>query len=57
MQVRAVEGTLFPGWWRRFGAFVLTMASTAPFEPPRSLVEPPGLASALPGDAWRTPRG
>jgi 4'-phosphopantetheinyl transferase len=53
MQVRAVEGTLFPGWWRRFGAFVLTMASTAPFEPPRSLVDPPGLAGAQPAESWR----
>ena len=28
LSVRAVEGTVFPGWWQRFGAFVLTLAAT-----------------------------
>ena len=55
MSVRAVEGTVFPGWWQRFGAFVLTVAATEPFAPPRPLVDPPGLASAVPGDSWRAP--
>lgn len=54
MSVRAVEGRLFPGWWRRFGAFVLTAAATTPFRPPRSLQEPPGLATAVPAEAWRS---
>ena len=53
MSVRAVEGTVFPGWWQRFGAFVLTVAATEPFAPPRPLVDPPGLATALPGESWR----
>jgi 4'-phosphopantetheinyl transferase len=53
MSVRATEGTVFPGWWRRFGAFVLTVAAAKPFAPPRPLVDPPGLATALPGHAWR----
>jgi 4'-phosphopantetheinyl transferase len=48
MSVRAIEGAFFPGWWQRFGAFVLTVAATADFTPPRPLVEPPGLASAVP---------
>src|SRR5512143_4123439 len=34
LSVRASEGALFPGWWQRFGAFVLTVAATEPFEPP-----------------------
>ena len=54
--VRAVEGATFPGWWQRFGAFVLTLAAAAPFAPPQSLVDPPGLASAIPAHAWATPR-
>lgn len=54
MSVRAVEGPTFPGWWQRFGAFVLTTAATAPFAPPRPLVEPPGLASARPAHGWAT---
>ena len=54
LSVRASEGSVFPGWWQRFGAFVLTVAATAAFAPPRPLVEPPGLASAVPGQQWLT---
>lgn len=32
--VRAVEGPVFPGWWRRFGDFVLTTCATRPTTPP-----------------------
>lgn len=56
MSVRAVEGPVFPGWWQRFGAFVLTVAAASPLVPPRPLVEPPGLATATPSESWRTPR-
>jgi 4'-phosphopantetheinyl transferase len=52
IRIHAVEGTRFPGWWQRFGAFVLTLAATEPFPPPRPLVDPPGLASAVPGESW-----
>jgi 4'-phosphopantetheinyl transferase len=54
LQVRAVEGTTFPGWWQRFGHFVLTVAAARPFEPPSPLVQPPGLASAEPAESWRS---
>ena len=57
MSIRAVEGTVFPGCWQRFGAFVLTLAATEPFAPPRPLVDPPGLARAVPGDSWRDAAG
>jgi 4'-phosphopantetheinyl transferase len=50
--VRAREGMEFPGWWRRYGAFLLTVTATAPFSPPRSLVDPPALATAVPGHKW-----
>jgi 4'-phosphopantetheinyl transferase len=56
MSVRAVEGTVFPAWWQRFGAFVLTVAATEPFAPPRPLVHPPGLATAVPAHSWRSER-
>jgi len=52
LSVRAAEGAVFPGWWRRFGAFVLTVAASAPFEPPLPLVDPPGLAAAVPAHSW-----
>ncbi len=54
LSVRAIEGAVFPGWWQRFGSFVLTVAATAGFAPPRPFVEPPGLASAAPGQQWLT---
>ena len=56
LSVRAEEGPVFPGWWQRFGAFVLTLAATAPFAPPRPLIDPPGLATAVPGHSWLGPR-
>ena len=52
LSVRSVEGVVFPGWWQRFSAFVLTIAATAPFAPPLAMTDPPGLASAVPDDAW-----
>lgn len=55
--VRVAEGTSFPGWWRRFGAFVLTLAATEAFPPPRPLLSPPGLATAAPAEIWRHARG
>jgi 4'-phosphopantetheinyl transferase len=54
MTVRLREGALFPGFWQRFGSFLLTVAATEPFEPPRSFVDPPGLASAVPAESWRS---
>jgi len=53
LAVRLREGGECSGWWRRAGAFVLTVAADAPVSPPRSLVEPPGLDSASPAEAWR----
>jgi 4'-phosphopantetheinyl transferase len=53
MSVRTVEGPVFPGWWQRFGSFVLTLAAAAPFDPPRPLASPPGLATAKPDESWR----
>jgi 4'-phosphopantetheinyl transferase len=52
LSVRTSEGAVFPGWWQRFGSFVLTVAATEPFAPPRPLVDPPGLATAVPVHSW-----
>ncbi|MEU5264386.1 4'-phosphopantetheinyl transferase superfamily protein [Amycolatopsis sp. NPDC021455] len=52
--VRAAEGTEFPGWWRRYGDFLLTCAATVPHAPPRCLTEPPSLAAAVPSHGWLT---
>ncbi len=53
LRVTTREGQLFPGWWQRFGAFLLTVAATVDFEPPQPLDDPPGLAAASPSDSWR----
>ena len=52
MRVHATEGAEFPGWWRRYGDFLLTVAASRPIEPPRPLVDPPGLATAVPAHEW-----
>jgi 4'-phosphopantetheinyl transferase len=52
MIVRAAEGSQYPGWWRRYGDFLVTVAATKPFPPPRPLVDPPGLARARPSHTW-----
>lgn len=56
LEVRSLDagddGATFPGWWRRFGGFVLTCAAEAPLDPPTAATEPPPLASASPSHAW-----
>ena len=50
----SVDGgrTRHHGWWIRFGVFVLTVAAEVPVDPPVSLVQPPPLATAIPGHGW-----
>jgi 4'-phosphopantetheinyl transferase len=50
--VRSIEGACYSGWWRRYGAFILTVAATEAVLPPDPLVDPPGLATAVPAHAW-----
>ena len=52
MTVRTVEGTTLPGWWRREGLFLLTVAAPAPILPPVALEESCPLTGALPGHSW-----
>lgn len=52
LQVRSSEGGEMPGWWRRYGAFILTVASAAPTPPPVAIEEPPTLLSAQPMHTW-----
>jgi 4'-phosphopantetheinyl transferase len=61
LEVRAAEGTVFPGWWRRFGPFLLTVTASAPHGPPQPWEDPSGLESAVPSHRWmdapRPPQG
>jgi 4'-phosphopantetheinyl transferase len=54
--VRTEEGAAFPGWWRRYGDFVLTFAADLALDadrgPPRTFEEPPRLAGATPSHSW-----
>jgi len=54
--VRAVEGTPFPGWWRRYGSFLLTVAATEELPPPASMTDPPGLEHGIPTHSWWSPQ-
>ena len=44
--------TPFPGWWRRYGLFVLTIVADASTDPPVALEPRPGLADAEPVHSW-----
>ena len=48
----AHSDAVFPGWWRCFGEFILTVAASDPIRPPDPLVEPAPLATATPTHGW-----
>jgi 4'-phosphopantetheinyl transferase len=52
LEIRSAEGRLIPGWWRREGAFLLTVASERPLPPPMMLAGSADLASARPAHSW-----
>ncbi len=52
LTVGASEGTVFPGWWRREGGFLLTVAAEVAAEPPVALGDPGVLAAAQPRHSW-----
>ncbi len=51
MRVAGVAGPM-PGWWRRDGVFLLTIAYDAHREPPELLPTGADLAAALPVHSW-----
>jgi 4'-phosphopantetheinyl transferase len=52
LTVRASDGVILPGWWRRFGSFLLTVAADRPTPPPVALEDPPALGTAEPTHSW-----
>jgi 4'-phosphopantetheinyl transferase len=52
LAVRAAEDTVFSGWWRREGRFLLTVATQAAAPPPIVLGDPGVLAAAVPRHSW-----
>ena len=51
MTVTGPDGPM-PGWWRRDGVFLLTIALAAPADPPRLMPTGDDLALALPHHSW-----
>lgn len=51
---RLAEGGVLPGWWRRYGEFVLTVAADRACGPPAELDDPSRLATAVPSHRWLT---
>jgi 4'-phosphopantetheinyl transferase len=52
LTVRTVEGQEFPGWWRRFGEFILTVAAEEELSAPVALEDQPLLDRARPTHSW-----
>jgi 4'-phosphopantetheinyl transferase len=52
LRVTARGGTAFPGWWRRDGVFLLTIAAVAALPPPSPLAGGADLAAAEPVHSW-----
>ncbi len=52
LSIRTVEGREFPGWWRRFGEFILTVAAEDALPAPTALEDPPLLDRARPTHSW-----
>jgi 4'-phosphopantetheinyl transferase len=52
LEVRAAEGLLLPGWWRRDGVFLVTVASEQPLLPPRAMPGSGDLTTAQPAHSW-----
>ncbi len=52
LTVGTSEGTVFPGWWRRDGRFLLTVAAEVAAEPPVAVGDPGALATAQPRHSW-----
>jgi 4'-phosphopantetheinyl transferase len=52
LEVLAAEGIRIPGWWRRDGVFLVTVASEVPFLPPAPLPGSVDLRTARPVHSW-----
>jgi 4'-phosphopantetheinyl transferase len=50
----ARDGAAYPGWWRREGRFLLTLAFAVEGPPPARLEGSGDLSTAVPAESWRT---
>lgn len=54
LSIAGRDGTVFPGWWRRDGVFVLTIAYRAAADPPALMGAGADLQHAIPTHSWMT---
>lgn len=52
LEVHTAEGDRLPGWWRRDGVFLVTVAARSSLEPPQPLPGSADLVSAAPQHSW-----
>lgn len=52
LAIQRAEGGMFPGWWRRDGAFLLTVAAEHAIPPPVTMPGSADLAAATPTHSW-----
>jgi 4'-phosphopantetheinyl transferase len=52
MAIRTAEGVTMPGWWRRSGSFLFTVAADQPVGPPAALERTDPLGDAVPRHSW-----
>jgi 4'-phosphopantetheinyl transferase len=52
LTMRTAEGRRLPGWWRREGVFLLTLAADSEIGPPRPLPGSAQLSGASPVHSW-----
>jgi len=52
LQVRTAEGAVFPGWWRKSGAFLLTVCWPGGGPPPAALERASPLDTTPPSHSW-----
>jgi 4'-phosphopantetheinyl transferase len=52
LTVSTTEGTVFPGWWRRDGVFLLTLAADTALPRPSQLPGSTDLGAAVPVHSW-----
>ena len=52
LRVRTTEGEVFPGWWRRSGAFLVTACWPGGGPPPVTLEERSPIDAMLPSHRW-----
>jgi len=52
LTISTAEGRSLPGWWRREGAFLLTVAAESPFPPPQPIPGGARLGEATPVHSW-----